>query len=1117
MKKFVSVFLSLCLLAGSVHAASSEESTAKILFDKKTEYTNIDWTYFCPEGETVVEIGGKNALKMDCSSDRTRFYNVGISDKWLYAPEGCTVEIAVDYYDTGSGCFGISYDGTNNTDYGGYACSDTEIVHMTDDNAWKTHVFYIEDMRATNAYEGRDFRIGLWTPTMGISEDDIYIKSIEIKKVYPRVPVKISGTSKFYGNIFGANDDKKVNVTFNNVVDDKMNTTVSYNVTDEDEKIIARGEFTRDPELKSETTEIDLNSVSEFGVYKINLTAVSEVEVEGEKRTFTSEKSIDFSVINKAENGEVNSRQYVCTHGGWYGAEMTAEIASYAGFGGVRDEISWDSVETEKGKYNVPKIGDDYINAITGFGMDYLYVADYGNPHYDNTVPYKYSIAPSSDTGIKAYADYCAYMAKKYKGTIKCIEIWNEYNIKNFNFMEYDGAMYAKMLKAAYTAIKAVNPEVTVVGMATAGTDTNFMSEVLEAGGYDYMDAVSIHPYNWSAAIFNPISFKERIESVKQLFREYGGEKPVWFSEFGCTTSQNGSSYEFTPAGQAQLVVKVYATGTAEKLFERNYWYDLQNDGTNSRESEHHFGLVKSVNDDSTPLAAKPAFVAMAGMNKLMGGAEFLSSVYSEKGYYAYNFRAKDGGNIAVLWADKDREQSVGIKLGTDEAELLDIYTNPMGRISGKDGVFNIALGEEPIYIRGNFSEFAEASPEIVQNVLKTKIMPNDMMKIEFKDAGGRNLRLEAESVGGAEIVSHDIKDGVGEIEIKSGAEFSGNRRPGIKVFDSDKLVYASFAELEAADAVVAEIKTSQVGKQDPNHWQAEVTIKNESHTNAVSGNCRIVKKNGAIVDSKPVFFDNLKAGGTVTLYMNLDTMVKRRNVDLTFEIELDSGYKTDITKSVDFTSAKYAKKKPIIDGKLDLGEWSGDWMAVDEKSRVKQIKDWGGINDLSFDCNLMWDEEYFYVATVVSDNVFCQNEKADKSWAGDSFQFALEDKINTGNFVVDPNGVGVSFTELCAALISGKPMLYRHSSQDNKNETGIVANAKTAISRVGEKTIYEIAVPWEEVFGKGYVLDENKILGYSMLVNDNDGSGRRGWIEYNQGIGLVKNALYFGRMTLMR
>ena len=75
--------------------------------------------------------------------------------------------------------------------------------------------------------------------------------------------------------------------------------------------------------------------------------------------------------------------------------------------------------------------------------------------------------------------------------------------------------------------------------------------------------------------------------------------------------------------------------------------------------------------------------------------------------------------------------------------------------------------------------------------------------------------------------------------------------------------------------------------------------------------------------------------------------------------------------------------------------------------------------------------------------------------------------------------------------------------------------NTEFGASTDGSVTTYEFKIPWSELFANGYVPKD--YLNLSVLVNDNDGSGRRGWLEYGGGIGYEKSAVYFKKIPLMK
>jgi len=51
----------------------------------------------------------------------------------------------------------------------------------------------------------------------------------------------------------------------------------------------------------------------------------------------------------------------------------------------------------------------------------------------------------------------------------------------------------------------------------------------------------------------------------------------------------------------------------------------------------------------------------------------------------------------------------------------------------------------------------------------------------------------------------------------------------------------------------------------------------------------------------------------------------------------------------------------------------------------------------------------------------------------------------------------------------------------------------------------YQIALSLDDILPDGITSVSETVIGFSFLVNDNDGSRRRGWMEYMSGIGLKK------------
>ena len=102
------------------------------------------------------------------------------------------------------------------------------------------------------------------------------------------------------------------------------------------------------------------------------------------------------------------------------------------------------------------------------------------------------------------------------------------------------------------------------------------------------------------------------------------------------------------------------------------------------------------------------------------------------------------------------------------------------------------------------------------------------------------------------------------------------------------------------------------------------------------------------------------------------------------------------------------------------------------------------------------------------------------------------------------------TFEELGMGMFGGDAIVYRWSSQSTHSK-GVVEKSEVKIGRHNGYTHYEMKVPWSEIIPtEDRAPQVGDILGFSMLVNDNDGIGRRGWMEYASGIGTFKDSSLF-------
>lgn len=213
------------------------------------------------------------------------------------------------------------------------------------------------------------------------------------------------------------------------------------------------------------------------------------------------------------------------------------------------------------------------------------------------------------------YARAAAFVAQRYGTKLAGLEIWNEPNHENFFKGPDRAGRYAALLKAAYPAIKAAAPEVTVVGGSISECDLVFIEQLYALGIKGHFDAFSIHPYNHDASPLDErpgmdirAAFLRGVPAVRQLMLAKGDDKPLWLTESGWTTSLRRA--EPWASGVSEATQAQFLEAQHDKIREWDYvavniWFNLIDTGGDDQyDMDGNYGLLR---EDGSP---KPAFEA---------------------------------------------------------------------------------------------------------------------------------------------------------------------------------------------------------------------------------------------------------------------------------------------------------------------------------------------------------------------------------------------------------------------------------------------------------------------------------------------------------------------------
>jgi polysaccharide biosynthesis protein PslG len=396
-----------------------------------------------------------------------------------------------------------------------------------------------------------------------------------------------------------------------------------------------------------------------------------------------------FIVLDRPKEGapSTDPRFGVSAHIGIPQDEDIATVVPELGLQTVRDIDYWQNVELQKGKYTFPAWQKLAYGQLASVGVSVLPVPYGASPFYDN------NLTPSTSAGIQAFAEYSQALVKQY--ALPAVEVYNEYNNPPMSNSKcgLTPVCYLPLVKSVYQAVKAQNPATIVVGPGIARYDDAWLTNFYKAGGLNYVDAVSFHPYDYSFTIgpeFLDSSLQQANASIKQY--NNGVSKPIWITELGWSTATT----DFSAQTQADNLVRAETISFANGVG-KFFWYDLVDDGNNPADHESNFGLVDEATPSVPALAPKPAAMSQAVLVRKIAGKAYVSRDALGSTTYSYVFGTGSSAT-RVAWATTPGTVSFS---ATKPVTL----TTELGQVSvlePRDGQISVALTGEPVYLDGN-------------------------------------------------------------------------------------------------------------------------------------------------------------------------------------------------------------------------------------------------------------------------------------------------------------------------------------------------------------------------------------------------------------------------------
>jgi hypothetical protein len=323
------------------------------------------------------------------------------------------------------------------------------------------------------------------------------------------------------------------------------------------------------------------------------------------------------------------------------------------------------------------------------------------------------------------WAHFMGKLAAKYKGKVNTWIVWNEPDLVDKDSKEssnWAGSVedFWKLQKAAYQAVKRVNPEAKVLTSGysfwhakEAGLEP-FLKRLLDVGAKDssaarnnwYFDGVPVHPYS------NPLNSFAKPEIYRRILAEHGLKKEIWNLESNAVPWDDPigplprEPWRVTMDQQASYVIQAFALGLAADVDKMSI-YKMRDEFP---ENGQNFGLVR---EDGT---TRPAYTAFQTAIQYFSGArkatftwngsgnppsdrEIKALLDSRNDHYQFVWPGqvhqvaieRDGQRVTVVWNATPRPLTGLVSAGAASATLVDTYGRT-STINPVDGWYQVYL-----------------------------------------------------------------------------------------------------------------------------------------------------------------------------------------------------------------------------------------------------------------------------------------------------------------------------------------------------------------------------------------------------------------------------------------
>jgi len=406
---------------------------------------------------------------------------------------------------------------------------------------WQRHIFTFQPQ-----VEQIFVALGLDLEASKREAGTVWIDAVQLEKgsraspYQARAAVEIGLETNRLGNLFPYGDEPKITATIFNAAEAKS-IKLHAHTTDFDDAIAY--EVTVPVDIRpGQTAQVTIpTGVHRKGFYRLHLRAENAEPLPQGAGLISPRpwaggtRAMRFAIIEPYTGSD---SLFGMNHA--YPWQHLLDLSKQIGLCWFRDwSLKWHDVEPQKGNFDFTQC-DYQINRVLQRGLKVLPLLPFPSSNWSSSAASEVKVTEAYPAGLERVAsmprdvnDFAAYVRKTvehYKDRLSVWEILNEPIYTSYALPRSKGYQvkdYVQLLRAAYQAVKTVDPDALVIG-GIAGHPTTYTKEFIEIGGLRWVDALNLHAY---PGLTSPEAYEEPLRLLREQMCSTGADKPIWFTE----------------------------------------------------------------------------------------------------------------------------------------------------------------------------------------------------------------------------------------------------------------------------------------------------------------------------------------------------------------------------------------------------------------------------------------------------------------------------------------------------------------------------------------------------------------------------------------------------------